>query len=116
MKTNKIIFYVATGLLSALMLFSASMYFLKNADVVVEFTKLGFPAWIIYPLGVAKLLGVTTLWFIKNPSLKEWAYAGFFFNIVLAAAAHLSVNDGEHMGAIVALVFLTTSYTFYKKQ
>ena len=37
MKLNKIIFYVATGLLTLLMLFSVSMYFFKHDDVSTSY-------------------------------------------------------------------------------
>ncbi len=114
-KTTKTIFYISTGLLTLLMLFSASMYFVNTEGVAAEFTKLGFPTYIIYPLAIAKLLGLIAIWFIKNPSLKEWAYAGFFFNILLAFSAHLIMNDGDQMGAVLALAFLVISYTSYKK-
>jgi len=47
--------------------------------------------------------------------LKEWAYAGFFFDFVLAFFAHFMVNDGEFAPALVALVLLFTSYGSWKK-
>ena len=115
MQSHKITFYISTGLLTALMLFSASMYFFNTAVIEAEFIKLGFPIYIVYPLGIAKILGLIVIWFINNSSLKEWAYAGFFFNITLAFSAHFLINDGEHMGAVIALALLTTSYIFYKK-
>ncbi|WP_046758066.1 DoxX family protein [Kordia jejudonensis] len=115
MKTQKIIYYVVTGLFTALMLFSVSMYFLKYADMVQGFTKFGYPTYIIYPLAVAKILGLIAIWLIKNKTLKEWAYAGFFFNIILAFFAHYMIGDGEQGGAIIAFVLLALSYYFGKK-
>ncbi|WP_298518138.1 DoxX family protein [uncultured Kordia sp.] len=115
MKTQKIIYYVLTGLFTALMLFSASMYFFKNADMVKGFTSFGYPTYIIYPLGIAKILGLITIWQTKYKTIKEWAYAGFFFNVVLAFFAHYMIGDGEQTGAIIALVLLLSSYYFGKK-
>lgn len=114
MKTNKIIFWVATGLLSAMMLMSSIYMYIINHDTmaVVAFENLGFPTWIIYPLAIAKILGVIAITTRKSEKLKEWAYAGFFFDFVLAAAAHLAVQDGEHWAAVVALVLLIVSYVF----
>lgn len=97
------------------MLFSAGMYIFNNEAIVEAFTKLGYPTYIIYPLAVAKILGLITLWFINNKTLKEWAYAGFFFNVVLAFFAHFMIGDGEQGGALIGLVFLLTSYYFGKK-
>lgn len=114
-KTNKIIYWVATGLLTVMMLMSAGMYFFNHTVVSETFTKLGFPAYIIYPLAIAKLLGLVAIWTNKIKALKDWAYAGFFFNFILALAAHVMIKDGEHMGAIVALVLLLVSYWYSKK-
>lgn len=115
MKTNKIIYHVSTGLITLLMLFSVSMYLFNNAEISKAFSSLGFPTYLIYPLGTAKILGLIAIWFVNNKSLKEWAYAGFFFNFVLAFFAHFMINDGEHMGALVAIILLLVSYIFSKK-
>jgi hypothetical protein len=47
--------------------------------------------------------------------LKEWAYAGFFFDFVLAALAHYFSGVLSLIAAIVALVLLMTSYALGKK-
>ena len=115
MKTTKIIYYVSTGLLTLLMLFSAGMYLFNNAEVAGMFSNFGYPTYIIYPYAVAKLLGLAAIWLIGNKTLKEWAYAGFFFAFILAFFAHVMIGDGEQMGAVLAMVFLITSYVTSKK-
>lgn len=115
-KTIKIIYWVSTGLLTALMTFSAGMYFFNYEEVVKVFTSLGHPAHMVYPLAVAKILGLITLWVKGFPALKEWAYAGFFFNTVLAFVAHIVANDGSMGGAGFAIVLVLTSYFTYKKR
>ena len=50
-KRDKIIYWIATGLLSAMMLMSAGMYIFNNDTVTTVFTKLGFPTFIIYSFG-----------------------------------------------------------------
>jgi hypothetical protein len=97
------------------MLFSASMYFFKNADMVIGFTSFGYPTYIIYPLAIAKILGLITIWQTKYKTIKEWAYAGFLFNIILAFFAHYMIGDGEQTGAIIGFVLLLGSYYFGKK-
>lgn len=114
-RTNKTIYWIATGLLTLMMLMSVGMYFFNHAEVSETFTKLGFPTYIIYPLAIAKLLGLVAIWTNKIKALKDWAYAGFFFNFILAIAAHIMIKDGEHMPAIVALVLLLVSYMYSKK-
>ncbi|MRT91827.1 DoxX family protein [Ancylomarina sp. 16SWW S1-10-2] len=114
-KRNKIIYWIATGLLSALMLMSASMYIFNYEMVSQTFVKLGFPVYIIYPLAAAKILGLIAILTKKSKFLKEWAYAGFFFDFVLALSAHLLINDGAFLPAIVAIVLLIISYRYDKK-
>ena len=114
-RTNKTIYWIATGLLTLMMLMSVGMYLFNHAEVSETFTKLGYPTYIIYPLAIAKLLGLVAIWTNKIKALKDWAYAGFFFNFILAIAAHIMIKDGEHMPAIVALVLLLVSYMYSKK-
>ena len=115
MKTTKIIYYISTGLLTLLMLFSVSQYFFNYEEIAKAFTSFGYPTYIIYPYGAIKLLGLVAIWFVVNKSLKEWAYSGFFFAFILAFFAHYMIGDGDQMGALVAIVLLLTSYFTWKK-
>lgn len=115
MKKFKIAYLVSTGLISAMMLMSAGMYFFNNAEVSKVFTTLGYPTYIIYPLAIAKILGLVAIWTNKSKALKEWAYAGFFFDFVLAFFAHYMINDGEHFPSLVVLLLLAVSYYSWKK-
>src|SRR5215469_17135831 len=45
----------------------------------------GYPVYLFTILGVWKLLGVIALLVPGFPRLKEWAYAGFFFDLTGAA-------------------------------
>jgi uncharacterized membrane protein len=114
-KRNKTIYLVATCLLTLLMLFSSGMYFLKYEMMTESFVKLGYPTYLIYPLAIAKLLGLIAIWTNKSRLLKEWAYAGFFFDMVLASVAHLSIMDGDFGPAIAGLLFLITAVVFERK-
>ncbi len=115
MKSTRIGYYVAFGLFTALMLFSVFNYLFQNEMMQEGFTDLGFPTFLIYPLAIAKLLGLVAIWTKRSVVLKEWAYAGFTFNIILAASAHLSAGDGQAAGAFVALVLVLTAYFLEKK-
>lgn len=115
MKRDKIIFYVVTGLLTVMMLMSAGMYFFNNAEIAKMFEGFGYPTYIIYPYGAAKLLGLAAIWLVGNKTLKEWAYAGFFFAFILAFFAHLMIGDGEQIGAVIAMVLLVISYIYNRK-
>ncbi|MEC3907964.1 DoxX family protein [Tamlana sp. 2201CG12-4] len=115
MKTQKIVYYIATGILTVMVLFSASMYFFKHDDIAGAFTGFGYPTYIIYPYAIAKLLGLVGVWNPKFKIIKEWAYAGYFYAFILAFFAHYMIGDGQQGGAVLALVALIVSYIFNKK-
>ena len=94
MKAPKIIYWIVTVMMCLLFLFSAGMYFTKYEMVKGFFQTLGFPTWIVYPLAVAKVLGVIAVLSRQSKMLKEWAYAGFFFDAVLATTAHYMAGHG----------------------
>jgi DoxX-like family len=114
-KTNKIIYWIATGLLCLMMLGSAGMYIFNHQAVAEIFTKLGYPTYIVYPLAVAKILGVIAILTKQSKTLKEWAYAGFFFDFLLALSAHINAGDGEFIPATAAIILLFISYFLDKK-
>jgi len=109
MKITTIIYWISTALVCALMLFSAGMYLFNYDMVTTFFTILGYPIYIIYPLAIAKLLAIVAILSKQSKVLKEWAYAGLFFDFVLAAAAHLAVQDGGHWTPIMAIILLLVS-------
>ncbi len=111
-KRNKIIYWVSTVLLSLMMVMSAGMYLFNTSEVAKVFVLLGYNTRIIIPLAILKLLGVTAILTNRSKVLKEWAYFGFFIDFLLALEGHLSVGDGEHGGAIIALVLLVVSYSY----
>jgi uncharacterized membrane protein len=115
MKIYKSVYYISTGLFTALILFSVSLYLFKTEEMAAGFDSFGYPAYLIYPLAAAKFMGLLVLWFYKGKAVTEWAYAGFFFNVVLAFFAHYMVGDGEQTGALLAFLLLMTSYWSYKK-
>ncbi|MFK7907245.1 MAG: hypothetical protein AB8B69_19060, partial [Chitinophagales bacterium] len=53
-------------------------------------------------------------WSRKVNWLKEWAYAGFFFNLALSLAAHFAINTGNHLNALIAMIFMLISYVAQK--
>ncbi|CAN5353602.1 DoxX family protein [soil metagenome] len=111
----KIAYWIVTGLLCLMMLGSAGMYIFNHAEVAKIFTDLHYPTYIIYPLAIAKILGVAAILGNFSRILKEWAYAGFFFDFLLAASAHYFANVPSPLLAIAALILLIISYFLDKK-
>src|SRR5437667_9523899 len=96
-KAKTIIYWIVTALFCLQMTFTAYAQ-LRLPEVADAFTHLGFPAYFRLELSGAKLLGVVLLLAPVPARLKEWAYAGFAFDIGSALIAHLSVGDGPEAG------------------
>jgi hypothetical protein len=78
---------------------------------------LGYPAHFIYILGVFKVAGVITL-LIPNKllRLKEWVFAGVFFDIIFAFFSKIAVlGFGAATDAIIAFVMVSVTYAMYRK-
>lgn len=114
MKRDKIIYWIATGLLAAGMSMSAYMYLTKNPELLEGFKALGFPVYFVTILGVAKLLGVIVLVAPAGTRLKEWAYAGFIFTFVGAVWVHLATGT-PWVTPLIFLVVLGVSYLFWTR-
>ncbi|MEL6589063.1 MAG: DoxX family protein [Bacteroidota bacterium] len=115
MNTNKIIYWISTGLLTIIMLFSASMYFFNHDTAAQIFDNLGYPTYLVYPLAVLKLLGLVAVWTRKSDLLKNWAYAGFILDTALALTAHLVIGDGGWLFSAIALPAAVVSALFERK-
>lgn len=115
MKRDTIIYWIATGLLSLLFVAGGLMYLLNYPRAQGFFANLGFPVWIIYPLAILKFAGVTAILTKKSTFLKELAYAGFLYDAILALAAHLMVQDGEAVPAVVSIVLIVISWRYDRK-
>jgi hypothetical protein len=79
----------------------------------VMLTHLGYPQYFGNILGPWQLAAAVALIAPGLPLLKEWAYAGAFFNYSSALLSHLAVGDGPSvwMAALVFAVFTVCSWT-----
>ncbi|MBT8243636.1 MAG: DoxX family protein [Winogradskyella sp.] len=110
MLIKKIIYWLATAILCGIMLYSAQMYFINTEMVEGLFESFNYPTYYVIPLAVLKVLGVIMILWRKSRWLTEWAYAGFFFDLVLAYMAHHYANDGQEIFALIALIAIFPSY------
>ena len=95
---------------------SGFMYFAKVDYVSGIYVSLGFPVWVVYFNALAKIFGGIVILINAPTFLKEWAFAGYMYIIILALISHTVVSDGQHGGAVVALILWTLSYWQYKKK
>lgn len=116
MKNRDLVIYrIVTGLFSLMLLAGAITYFARYEMTADMFTSLGVPTEIIYPLAIAKILGIIAIWFIKNPMIKNLAYLGFGLDLVFAIIAHLKAGDGGAIGPAVPLLLLIISYWYLRR-
>ena len=116
-KTTKIIYW--TGIILTSLWFGASGFFeLTTNPIVWAITQqLGYPEHFIYLLGVMKVAGVITL-LIPNQllRLKEWVFAGVFFDITFAFFSKLAVlGFPATTDAIIAFVMVSVTYIMFRK-
>ncbi len=114
MKTNKIVYWIFTGLVVAFMLMSGVMYLSNSPQVQEGFKTIGFPDFFRVILGVAKIAGAIALLVPGFNGVKEWAYAGFTFVFIGAMWTHISTST-PFVGPLVALLLLVGSYWFHHK-
>ena len=113
-KRNKIIYWVATALLSFGMLGSGISQILHVKEMNELITNVGYPLYFMYIIGVWKILGVIALLIPKYALLKEWAYAGFFFLMTGALISHLAIGDEVNtiLGPLFQTIFVVLSWYF----
>ncbi|SNQ42356.1 MULTISPECIES: DoxX family protein [Cellulophaga] len=116
MNSTRILYWIGTLLLTAIMCFSVYNYFFNHNAISGYFTHLGYPTYLIYPLAIAKILGLVAIWGNFSKTLKEWAYFGFFLNTTMAFAAHYITDNGGYLFAAIAFVGAALSYYFGKNQ
>ena len=117
MRTIRIIYWVATGLIALMMSFSAYAYLTQPA-VQQGIRHLGFPDYFRIELAIAKLIGVIVLLAPLAARYKEWAYAGFAIVFISAFIAHVASGDPvtNRIMPFVAMVLLVVSYLYYHKK
>ncbi|WP_284461450.1 DoxX family protein [Chryseobacterium sp.] len=116
-KTTKIIYW--SGAIFMSLWFGASGFFeLTKNPVVWDITQqLGYPSHFIYILGVFKISGVLVL-LLPNRllRLKEWVFAGMFFDIIFAFFSKIAVlGFPAAVDAMIAFSVLSVTYLMFRK-
>lgn len=80
--------------------------------VRVQLNHLGYPLYYTYISGVWQIGGAAVIIAPGFPRLKEWAYAGSFFQFSGAVASHLLAGDGVEvwLPPLVFLMFVIVSW------
>ena len=89
MKRTKIIYWIFTGLFGVFMLFTAMP---SEEGTALITGPLGYPDYFVSFIAIAKVLGVIGILIPGFPRVREWAYAGLFFDIISATYSFYAVN------------------------
>ncbi len=119
MKKTRIIYWIFTILLAIFMFCSAIPSMMNTADsVALVVNHLHYPAYFLMLTGIAKLLGVIAILVPGFPRLKEWAYAGFTFDLVAAVYSMIAIGDppSQWLPLIIGFILIFGSYIFYHKK
>jgi hypothetical protein len=106
------VYWIATLLFIVPQGWAAVQYLTEAPRMAMTITQLGYPDYFTAILGVAKLLGIAAIATGISPTLKEWAYAGFTFDVIGAFASHLGAGDRLSI-AFVPLGFLAVQMISY---
>lgn len=87
-------YWVTTALTVAELAVGGVWDILRIPYVRAVIEHLGYPSYFLIILGAWKVPGAVALLIPRFPRLKEWAYAGAFFNYSAAVASHIVVGDG----------------------
>jgi hypothetical protein len=112
MKSRSITYWTTTGLVAFFIGgggLAQIWQFKANPHGVVP--ELGYPMYFFAILGFWKMLGAIAILAPRFPRLKEWAYAGIFFDLTGAAASCAAVGGygayAFHVLAPLAIAGLT---------
>jgi hypothetical protein len=115
MESNKfrtIGYWAATGVVAVGFGFGALADLTASTEVMVSLSRLGYPGYLAAILGLWKALGVAAILAPRFERLKEWAYAGMFFDLTGAAVSHAVAGDplGKALVPMVILGFVMASW------
>jgi hypothetical protein len=96
---------------ACLALLGSLTYLTGSAEVVAGFAKAGYPQYLRIILGIVKPVAAIVLLLPGFALLKEWAYAGVTFALVMATiSSYLSEGGVKWILPLVLLALVAVSY------
>lgn len=111
-------YWVVTGLLVAFIALGAVLDVMHHPEAVAGIQHLGYPLYFVRYIGVLKLLGVVAILLPGWPRLKEWAYAGLFFDTTGALYSAIANGDAPAtwVPAILGIALTLGSYYLHHRR
>lgn len=118
-KTINITYWATTVLFALLMIFS-SLGGIQPTEDAIKFLhdSLGYPIYFLQFISIAKVGGSIAILIPGLKRIKEWAYAGLFFDLLGAVYSGLAVNGFDPMMLTLVVWFGMgiASYVFWHKK
>ena len=112
-------YWIFTSLMLMLMLFSGVSGLINPEQSKTLITgHLGYPEYFVSLVSAVKIFGVVAILIPGFPRLKEWAYAGFVFDLGMAIYSFIAVGDPIAGTWFIwfGLILVFGSYIFYHKK
>src|SRR5262245_31827300 len=107
-RTKAVAYWTTTGMIVFAMFSGGIAELAHRPETINGMKELGYPVYFIMIIGFWKLLGSAALVAPGLPRVKEWAYAGIFFNMTGAAVSHVvNHSAGWHVGVTLSLAAIT---------
>ena len=112
------LYWILTGLFTAFMIFTAIPDITMSGDAVTLITGLGYPKYFIPFIGVAKVSGCAVILLPGLKRMKEWAYAGLFFDLSGAVYSGIAMAgfDPQMTFMVLPISFLFLSYFLWHQK
>jgi hypothetical protein len=115
-RTVRRVHYGSSFLFSFIMIAGGVADLIPVPSNVAIFIHLGYPLYVLAMVGVAKLLGALAILRGRPLALKEWAYAGFTFDLVGALISHAVMGDRQQLiFPALLLILMVVSYVAWKR-
>ncbi len=119
-KTITILYWVFTILFSGLMIFSSIGGIGPDEETMKIFVKgLGYPVYFIQYISWAKIIGSIAILIPGLRKIKEWAYAGLFFDLSGAVYSGIAVSEKFDPLMLTMLIWIVPgiiSYILWNKK
>ena len=109
---SNLVYWIPTGLIALNWTFGGVSALLRTPSSIEVFSRLSYPHYFAVMLGTAQLLGVVAILAPVPRTLREWAYAGFTFDVLAAIASLVAIGTPIWQVSIpgVALALVLVSY------
>lgn len=112
-------YWIVTVLFAAFMIFSAVPNVMQTPESITFIgTGLGYPTYLIPFIGLAKIVGSVAILVPQFRRIKEWAYAGLFFDLSGAFYSLVAKNGFQPPMLVIVVVIaaLFLSYFMWHKK